>query len=585
MAVVYNQNEQDKDQENKSMVSGGGSAPQSSATPQQNAPNQPQRQGSGRFTNIQKYLSSNQNAGQQLAGSIGSRFSKQNEPLKQKQEDQMTQLNQGIQQGRQAIQQGQGFNQNLRQIGQDIQSRFGGENYQPNQNIASINSFTQSPDFNRFQQIQAGQGVDENLLNLRQQTAQSANKAIIDQNQQNVNMLGSEQGRSDLLRKNFTANPMYTQGQNRLDTLFLTRGGLNPLRQQLNTELQSRRAVDQTLQGTLADVNTLRSQEQGIVQDIDSASKANEQAYLDMLSSYVPKINELRDKEFTDLGSRYGAMKTNNLKAGGLLDPSGPLDKDGNPILQKATTDGGVQRLTAADLKKLGLQRNMQTFNVFDETSLDDVALRGRQAQGFQDVASEGNVAQYGALARIAGLDPSAKRLTQASTLEDTVQARQGESNLQNRLEAASRNFDAFAAGRDYKEHFQPSGKTWAETQGNLQDVLAGKNLLSANRRFSGQVPLQAQSVYNRVLQDLKDQGFNRVLTTEGDIEDILSNVTPTSQRVFTRNAQDFNNNTGLTNLDAQVLRRNQANRLSASNTDLDEVVKQRLENLGIKRS
>lgn len=554
MAVVYNQNQkQDKDQEQTQgqQMTGGVNSPQGAPIGQAPAP---QRQGSGRFSNIQKYLGANQNAGQQLAGTVGSRFTKQNTPLIQKQQDQTTQLNQGIQQGRQGVQQGQGFVQTLQNVGQDIKAQTGADKYQPNQQVASIGQFTQSPDFNRFQQIQRGQGVDEGLLNIRQQAAQSANQDFINQNQQNMNMLGSEQGRSDILRKNFSANPMYTQGQNRLDSLFLTRGGLNPLRQQLGGELQTGRNVNQNLQGTLTDINTLRSQEQGLMGNIDTTSKANEQSYLDMLSSYVPKINELRGQEYTGLSDRYGNMATKNLQAGNMIDKSAPMDKDGNPILQKATPGSPGARLSADDLKKLNLTQNMATFDVFDKTKLDDVAMRGRDAAGYQDVAAQGNVDQYNALAKIAGIDPSAQRLTQASTLEDAVQARQGSSALEARLGAARDTFYNETAktkqGRantanTLNQHIQSdNNKQWSTMYGNranegggvtLDDVLSGKDIESAARSYGSDVQSrQANNMYKEALKQLQGSGALNVLTTGGDVvsgnDRVRANIDRTQQ-------------------------------------------------------
>ena len=131
MAVIFNQNDPNNLSNQSAPAPSAPQAPPTSSTgaPLQtigtaapvagNAPRTPP-QGSGRFTNLQKYLQANQKGGQQIAGQIGSNLDKQNTQQSEKAKNYYNQLGQTIDQSNQTAQAGQAYNKQLQGIGTQV---------------------------------------------------------------------------------------------------------------------------------------------------------------------------------------------------------------------------------------------------------------------------------------------------------------------------------------------------------------------------------------------------------------------------------------------------------------------------------
>lgn len=512
----------------------GSNVPQMGANaPQQAAPQAtPQKKGSGQFTNIQSYLNANKGAGQRVAQGVTGQVQKTLDPAKTQTQQYNDQVRQGIQSAQNTLQQGQGQLGQLQQIGTNIQGNTGGQFYNQGADLG-IESFKNDPNFNQFQRIQQGQGVNEDQLNIQQQAFANQANRFNQLAEEQSGLAGTEGGRFDLLKRTFggNVNPKYTSGQQRLDQLFLARQGLGDLKQNLQQNVNQSKDFQAQTQQTGQGTRLAQEQERSLMGNIDTQAKANEDAYLKMLESYVPEVNKRRDQEFTDLASRYGAMKTpGQQQAGGLLDKK---------AFQKATPGeqqaAAAQGLSADDLKLLGMTKNSQVFDVFNKTGLSDVADKGRQAAGYKDVARDTDVSNYGALADIARIDQGNRRLNQAGDLGSAVLAKQGAANLQNRLDEAAKTFYGnTAADKGFKEHKQYDSDVWSTVFGdprmadkgvNLKQILSGQDLWGADRKAGGDPQKQAQKVYNDALNYLKQSGAGRVLTTEGQTQDALSGV------------------------------------------------------------
>lgn len=446
MAVILNPNQENQNQpqtgpngqplQTVGTAAPAGQAPSGTpmAASQANALAQQQRKGSGRFTNLQKYLQANQQGGQKVAEQVGQGMQKQFGQQTQEAQKYYNQLGQNIQQANQTAQQGQGFQQQLQGIGQQIGSaQQAGFDQRANQNLGSIEQFTQSPDFQRFQDIQAGRGIDENLLGLQQQRALTAAQQAAQGSQQAQQALSSEGGRFDLLRRTFGGDGRtnYTQGQQRLDqVLFGQGGGLGTLQSQASQQAINALAQQKLANASRGDVNRIIEQERGLISDIGTQTSANEQAYLNMLKSYIDPLNTQRQAEFDALNQSVQAYA-------------------GTPEAQAQWQSGKTTGFTQDQLARLGLtDPNQGVYNVFRApggvSTADDIAIKGQTAYSAQDVANQQDVARYQALAKMIGKD-FVPQITQASQIGEAWKSKEGEAALSNRLAAAQNLYDKAA--------------------------------------------------------------------------------------------------------------------------------------------
>lgn len=521
MAVIVNpmnqpQSEQEKGQNSLNPLqtvgtaAPSGQAPSGSPMANQAANTLAQRQGSGRFTNLQKYLQANKQGAQQVSSQIGQNINKNITDKQQKAEQYYTQLGQNIDQANQTAQQGRGFQTQLQNLGSTIQSAqqagFNERNAQQ-QNLNAINQFTESPDFQRFQDIQAGRAIDESLLSLQQQRALNQAQQAQRLAQESQQMLGSEGGRFDLLRKTFGGGmrPEYSQGQQRLDQVLLGQGGglgqvqANVTRQMLSAQEKAKLAADKQ-----QEVNRIRNQEAGLISGINEQAGLNEEAYLKMLGSYVDPLNQQRQAEWNQLNTAIADYKPDAVKAG-----------------ESAANRG----LTNEQLARLGVTQEMGAFDVLQNLAdANAVARQGRQAQGFQDVASQSDVDRYAALSKIMNQRAEDKRLTQAGNLGEAYTAAEGDSNLAKRLESAQKVFDERMGNQNFARWYDgnrlnPQTNLTSFYQGgakaNAQDLF-NQNQAAINSWAQGDASREQRLATNTVWNDFKnwldEQNYSRTI-------------------------------------------------------------------------
>lgn len=520
MATIFNRNQgnEDKDQTQQqgtagtgpSINAGGASATSSNATSAA-----PARQGSGRFTNLQSYLNANKSGGQQLAGGISNRVNKEIGEAKTESEKYNEKVAQGVQESKTTLDQGQQNLGQLQQIGQNIQDQTGAENYGNIANLG-IQDFTNDPGFSRFQDIQAGTAINQDELNLNQQVLQNAANQFQNQAQGFSDQVNTESGRFDLLKQTYggNVNPQYNRGQQRLDQLFLARQGLGDLRSDLSENVQQAQGLVNGAQATGQDINSITAAERGLIGDIGTQSMSNEDAYVNMLESYVPEINRLREQEFQDINTTIGAVNSG-------FAPEGTF--------QKATPQAASD-IDFDILKNLGFSGTQQVYNVFDGLQAEDVAQRGREAQGYQDAATQTDVDRYNALAQIAGMQEQNKRIKEAADLGDAYTARSGDGDktaLQTKIDSAADSFLNFAQNQDYNIYQGTGGSdnNFSRSSGNLFDLMSGGAVQGIDQDSPYLIDPQAQQIYRDALSDLANQGYGNVLSqTRGN----ASNVLPT---------------------------------------------------------
>lgn len=463
-------------------------------------------QGSGRFTNLQKYIQANSGAGERIAGQVGKEVQKDVSKEQQQSQDYYSQLGKAVTQAQDVAKQGQGFTQQLGDIGSQIQ----GAGYQQGADIGTqavektgldaITQFTQNPNFQEFQNIQAGRGIDETLLGMRQAQAARESQQFLEAAQQAQSNLGSEAGRFDLLRKTFggAARPGYTTGQQRLDQALLAQSGLGDLRQDLSQQVQTARGDISGTQQAAGQISSLGAQEQAIMEQIADQTQANTKAYMDMLNTYIDPTQAARAKEWSDLGK-------------GLSTYSG-------------TGSGGVSHFgirpgfNAEQMQRLGVGANQGVYNALKGLTTSDIAKQGAAAKTAQDVATQSDVDRYAALAKIAGIDPSA--LTQASQIGESYGQYGTSSDLNKRLSKAQRDFDKAASGET--KGYWASGRQKYNEYATYQDLInkgkGGIKTRTAGRFGSGmrpKSPSQARArnyVMEQFNQFINDQNYRQTL-------------------------------------------------------------------------
>lgn len=300
MATIYDPQDEKKDtQGTQGQTQGlqtiGTASPQGTNTTTQRP------QGSGRFTNLQKYLQANQGAGQRIAGQVGDRLGSGLQKQQEQAQSYNQKLGQAVSQAQQGAQQGAGYLEQLRTMGTQLQQPEGATATQAASQALGAQQFAQSPQFSQYQAFQQGRGVDEALLAQRQQAAQQGAQALLTGAQQAQQQLGSEGGRFNLLRQTFggAARPDYTTGQQRLDQLFLTGGGgLGQVQQDVSGRVKA--AQDLARQAGLArqDVSGLTTQEQQLMGDIQQQAMSNVGSYENLLRQQM----EERKAEAATLG-------------------------------------------------------------------------------------------------------------------------------------------------------------------------------------------------------------------------------------------------------------------------------------------
>jgi len=507
MATIFKPEEEKKDQGAQPQPSGvlsatGGPTSVASQTAPQGQ--QPQPKGSGRFTNLQQYLQANQGAGQELGGRIGQKIQKDVSEQSQKAQDYYSQVREGVEKGQQVAQAGSGYQQQLQNIGQNIQGATGADKYTNQPQSLGIEEFVQQPGFNQFQDIQAGRAINENLLGQRQQQLGQAAQSYLGTAQDYLGNLGSESGRFNLLKQTFggNINPQYTAGQQRLDQMLLTEQGLMPLQQQVRQDVRSASDLQRQAQLAGTDVQNLVAQEQQLIGDIGKTSMANEQSYLDMLQSYIPSVNEQRGAEWQQLQDALAAYR--------------------QPLAVGETRQG----LTPEQLQRLGVTKEMGAYNVLrDLQGAEDVASRGMEATQYQDVAQQRDLDRYNMLAQIAGLSDQQKRLTGVSQIGDAYMAKEGDAALTNRLTAADDEFKRLLGVTNVNRGLSIGDNRWnvGANYGGMFEQ--GDEGIRTTHQFDGPVTpytgvnapnpysyLNQQQIWNDFEQWMRDQGFAQTI-------------------------------------------------------------------------
>ena len=364
MAVVQNFGQKDENNQQQSppafggseSASGGGSAGQTQAAPQQ-------RQGSGLFTNLNKYIQANQGAGQRTAQNVGQNLNKQFEPEKTNVFNQSQNTQKGIGEGQEALKKGSEF-----------KTIFNQGNPSAFENVA--NDDKQAAEFAKFR---TGQGVNVNQLQNNANQFEQANLAAQQKLGQFGQQVGSEQGRFGLLKQAYGGmGKRYGSGQQKLDQLLLQSGGDNAVGTLKNTVAGLGQSVNpemQKLAGYKQDIGKIGTDQADLAKVLTESSGKAFGQQSDELNKQMADINAARDAD-----RAYAANLAKSLRG-----------------------EEGSADFNEEMANKLGLHMGQRTYNALNNinTDQDVYSADARNATNIGQTSSEGQINRYNALQKL----------------------------------------------------------------------------------------------------------------------------------------------------------------------------------------
>ena len=334
----------------------------------------PSSQGSGRFTNVKNYINANQGAGDQLGSKITGNVEKGLGKTEKEQATQASNIASNIQAEKDRLAQGTQFNQQL----QD----------QSNNGAQAINN--DAAQKQAFQNLYNNQNNANALATQAQSQADAATSAYNQLGQQ-INNLGTEQGRFALLQQ-AVKNPQYTQGQQRLDQLFLQTGNPNQLAQ---AQRDLGKQAQTSAQGLTNTYNTLGTDITGVGTQAADVAKMLQGT----LGSETQNLINAQTQEAQGLNTSNAAA---------------------NAALQTYFTNGydtltdDQKALINPLLQSSGLNSGMRTYNILNEGKYNNYLNQGSTNLTGADVLDQNEFNRYAALSGLAGVEPSL--FTQAGT-------------------------------------------------------------------------------------------------------------------------------------------------------------------------
>lgn len=502
--------DKDKLETQEPVASGQESATVSASSTGPAAPGaKPAQQGSGQFTNLNKYLEANKGAGQQIGANIQQGIQKDIGGQQKKAETQAEAFKSGVTAAQGNVNQGVGY---LNQLGGSTSGFAPGAVPQAGANVsgqqapaAPVPNVPGSPtvpalpswlqgapqqkmSYDEMMALANDQSKLGQLTGLRTGATQQADIAGLQTQQQSAadaaaaanqrladrqSQLGNAQNRYGLLNEFVGQKGTYGAGNQLLDQSFLQRDKSNVLGSLMKNLNQQK---DTTFKGLTSNVNDLSNKAletgnigQQLAAALDKQTKGNASGLISDISGQVGNVNAQRAAEqqrYKDFVDQLMGKKTGNF----------------DPNL----------------FNEFGLIENQQTFNVMDPsknmnlTPEQLIKLSAQRANTYGDIATQKDVDIYGALSKLAGIDPSA--LTKAGNLEKAAGVSTGENSLANQLARASQQFydqskDKVLTGHGQEDYYNNnllgnwggSSTAYATSDANLNDLL--KNEYNLNNQ------------------------------------------------------------------------------------------------------
>lgn len=356
MPFIQDNNENNENENSQSPVMTGGGTGSLGAGGSTNAPppmaNQ-NKQGSGRFTNLNKYVTANQQGSANLANRLGTGITTQ---LDSKSNEASSSLNNATS----AISGEGGAKSTLMGLNQQKDKFKTISNQFPQNQVQAtddLGTFTKAPEFNNFMKGLSGDAINENQLRNQVNTAGQNVSNFQNLFQDRQGQIASSTGRQQLLGEfvgggQSSIRPAYSAGQKKLDQMILQQNP-NNLKQLLNTVNSKQADVDSlnsNLNTAFSDVDNLVADEKAFMTGANADIAAAKTGFLSPLEQRAAQMNkenpeliaraqqDLTDETISgDLMSRFGLNEGQRLYG---LNLSNYLSSDPTQVgINQAATD------------------------------------------------------------------------------------------------------------------------------------------------------------------------------------------------------------------------------------------------------
>jgi hypothetical protein len=444
----YNQNQQ-ANQGEQAQSTGGGAAQTQGPAQGGNAPasrvanyssgQQAGTTGSGRFTNLQKYIGANQGAGDRLASGITKDITQENQPKEKEAQTSATAVRDGLAAAQNKVNTGQGYQQQLES------NNFNAKD------LASDPNKVQE-----FNQYRTGSAIDEALLAKQNQAAQTNYLNYQNQVQNQLNQTASDTGRYQLLKNAYgggTAyqNP-YSTGQQRLDQLFLQSGGNNGIGQLQNNLRNNIQGVNSQVADLTGNVNTgvnnAISKEAEIANALQTGITGKTNTFVNDIAGTEGDVNKKRAEDQKFINDNYTALQN-----GGEID----------------------QRF--ADM--LGLTNGQHLYNSLSDKNANSLFDFGpAELHGADQLASGDQRSYYNALAQLSGIDPTNYAINGNTQVNGAVTNKNALADMLNQSQTG---WNQFVNGGNYVANgFNAQGQGGGGFEGGTSSIGASGNISKA---------------------------------------------------------------------------------------------------------
>lgn len=458
------------------------------------------QQGSGRFTNLQKYINANQGAGEQIATRINNQTNRDYDTFNTNLADKNQAIQSGIDMGNNLINtQGKQYKDQLGAWNQGLNSFNTVDNRGSfDQTGAEITAFTKAPQVADFQKLQSGQAIDQQALQNSQNDAKATSDAMLKQINDKNNNIQTEQGRYDLLRQAQPKFGNYNLGQGKLDQLMFQTNpqAISNLQSNFGNQLADVQAKNTALGAQGASLGTLANDETSLINALNSQAQANQNTFNTRVGSAenFKSINDARSNLYDDY---IGQLQSGNL-SGDLSNLLGVSNLNtynlmGNTPSLSAPVTGGMFGDGGALSQKISspyqgnqLAGNFSTYNTLkDPTNASKYLTQSKmQAKTLQDAMLQPDYDIYKALAGISGVDTMAANGVSnldAAAQRSTVNDLSTDIGLQNKAfvdNYANRNYLGQGIGQEFysgapQSVNQQSSEAVRQTTGPFADINA----------------------------------------------------------------------------------------------------------------
>ena len=435
------------------------------------------KQGSGRFTNLQKYISANQGAGEQMASKLSNATNRDISAFNDDYGAKSKEIGDGVNAAKDLFNgQGEAFKGQLNNYQTGLNS-FQNMSNRGNFDTTGqeVKQFTSSPQFADFQKLQSGLGLNESALRQSQGLAQQMGNSTLDKINTKNNQIQTQTGRYDLLAQ---SSPQYgnkaTMGGNRLNqTLFQTNpAAVNQLQQSFQTQANDVAQKNAHIGQLGNDLTGVVDQEKALQDSLNLGAKGVQDSFYGKLNqqSNFDEVNNARQglfndyieqmktgqysKDLADMLGLQGISTFNpatpdaqqfaqGIATGGISQKLGSFNPDASQVAANGEFNPNIESPLALPNQNAINPNQFRMYNVDTSNSAatpNNYLAQGRDAQDFQDLLLQPDYDAFQALTKLVKNDEFANRASGTTQLDPAVTKSKVNDYAAN-IKAADKNF------------------------------------------------------------------------------------------------------------------------------------------------